>query len=74
MSEGDFMYVDTSKESYQKIINLDGVRTTVCENRFEVTTSPHAEINEQVAVQTLKDWLKWRRQQAQLREPSSVSE
>ena len=74
MSEGDFMYVDTTPQTYQRIINLDGVRTTVCENRFEVATSTNAEINEQIAVQALKDWLKWRRQQAQLREPSGVSE
>ena len=38
MSEGDFLYVDQS-ESYQRIINMDGVRTTVCANRFEIATT-----------------------------------
>ena len=68
------MYVDRNKESYQKIINLDGVRTTVCENRFEIATTTTCEINEQVAIHALKDWFRWRKEQAQLREPSSVSE
>jgi uncharacterized protein (DUF488 family) len=73
MSEGDFLYVEQTEHSYQRIINLDGVRTTVCENRFEVVTMPNAEVQEQVAMQMLKDWLRWRRQQAELREPSSMS-
>ena len=52
---------------------MDGVRTTVCENRFEIATTTYAEINDQVAIQALKDWLRWRKEQAQLREPSSMS-
>lgn len=72
MGEGDFLYAEQSDSSYQRVINLDGVRTTVCENRFEITTSRNAEVNEQVALVALKDWIKWRREQAQLREPSSL--
>jgi predicted peroxiredoxin len=73
MSEGDFLYVEQTEQSYQRIVNMDGVRTTVCENRFEIATLTNAEVNEQVAIHALKDWLKWRRYQAQLREPSGVS-
>jgi hypothetical protein len=73
MKDGDYMYVEQTENSYQRIINMDGVRTTVCENRFEIATSTHAEINEQVALQTFKDWLRWRKQQAELREPSGMS-
>ena len=72
MSKGDFLYVDQS-ESYQRIINMDGVRTTVCANRFEIATTTTCEINDQVAIHALKDWLRWRKMQAELREPSSVS-
>ena len=73
MSEGTYMYVEQTEYSYQRIINMDGVRTTVCENRFEIATLANAEVNEQVAIHALKDWLKWRKEQAQLREPSSMS-
>lgn len=73
MSEGDFLYVEQTEQSYQRIVNMDGVRTTVCENRFEIATLINAEVNEQIAIHALKDWLKWRRHQAQLREPSGVS-
>ena len=52
---------------------MDGVRTTVCANRFEIATTTTCEINDQVAIHALKDWLRWRRMQAELREPSSVS-
>jgi len=74
MNEGDYMYAEQTEHSYQRIINLDGVRTTICENRFEIATLPTAEVNEQVAIQTLKDWLRWRKHQAELREPSGMSE
>jgi len=73
MNEGTYMYVEQTEHSYQRIINMDGVRTTVCENRFEIATTTYAEINDQVAIQALKDWLRWRKEQAQLREPSSMS-
>ena len=73
MSEGTYMYVEQTEYSYQRIINMDGVRTTVCENRFEIATLANAEVNEQVAIHALKDWLKWRKVQAELREPSSMS-
>jgi len=72
MGEGDFLYVDQTEQSYQRIINLDGVRTTVCENRFEIVTMLNAEVQEQVAMQMLKDWLKWRRDQAKAREPGGL--
>ena len=73
MSEGDYMYVEQTEYSYQRIVNMDGVRTTVCENRFEIVTMPNAEVHEQVAMQMLKDWFRWRKVQAELREPSSLS-
>jgi hypothetical protein len=72
MSEGDFLYVDQTEQSYQRIVNMDGVRTTVCENRFEIATLATAEVNEQVAIHALKDWLRWRKMQAELREPSGL--
>ena len=73
MSEGDYMYVEQTEYSYQRIVNMDGVRTTVCENRFEIATLAHAEINEITAIHMLKDWIRWRKVQAELREPSSLS-
>jgi hypothetical protein len=73
MSEEDYMYVEQTGQSYHRIVNMDGVRTTVCENRFEIATLTFAEINENTAIHMLKDWIRWRKHQAELREPSSMS-
>jgi hypothetical protein len=61
MKDDDYILVSAG-EDYSKIVQTDGVRTTVCANRFEVLTSAHAEVNEQQAVQQLREWLKWRRE------------
>ncbi len=50
-----------NNENYQKVIQIDGIRTTVCLNRFEVVCMPHGEIFEQKMVQALKDWVRWRK-------------
>ena len=70
----DFMYADQTNGSYKRIIQLDGVRTTICENRLEIVVSPNSEVSEQVALHTLREWLRWRREQAQLREPRDLPE
>lgn len=49
-------------ENYRKVINMAGVRTTVCENRFEILTDPNNDINEQQAVQSLREWIQKRRE------------
>jgi hypothetical protein len=70
----DFMYSEQANGSYKRVVNLDGVRTTICENRFEILVSPNSEVWEQVSVQLLKDWIKWRKDQAELREPRDLPE
>lgn len=63
----DFMYHEKKDGSYKSIVQLDGVRTTICTNRFEISVSPHCEVWEQHAVQQLKEWIKWRKAQEELR-------
>lgn len=61
MENDDYILIDTG-EDYSKIVQTDGVRTTVCANRFEILTSARAEINEQQAMQQLREWIKWRKE------------
>ena len=71
MENDDNIEINTG-EDYSKIIQADGVRTTVCANRFEVLTSARAEINEQQAIQQLREWIRWRRDN-ELRESGYLS-
>ena len=72
MENDDYMLIETGKD-YSKIVQTDGVRTTVCANRFEVLTSARAEINEQQAIQQLREWIRWRREK-ELRESGYLPE
>jgi hypothetical protein len=49
--------------NYRKVTHMAGVLTTVCENRFEIIAGPLCEINEQQAVQALREWIQKRRQE-----------
>jgi hypothetical protein len=57
MADDDFIHISTG---YERIIQQDGVRTTVCENRYEVIAAPTAEVGEQQAVQQLREWIRAR--------------
>lgn len=70
MANDDYLLIEKGKD-YSKIIQTDGVKTTVCANRFEVLTSAHAEINEQQTIQQLREWIKWRRDK-ELRESGDM--
>ena len=59
MAKDDYIHVKIG-DDYEKITHIDGIRTTHCANRFEILTPPTSEINEQQAVQTLREWVKWR--------------
>ena len=60
-------------EPYSKVTQFDGVKTTVCLNRFEIACNPLSEVNEQQAVQQLREWLKKRREE-ELQRVGSLSE
>ncbi|NBT68375.1 MAG: hypothetical protein EBT78_11510 [Betaproteobacteria bacterium] len=59
MSHEDYIYINAGP-GYEKVIQHDGVRTTVCENRYELLASPTAEVPEQQAVQALREWIRGR--------------
>jgi hypothetical protein len=73
MSDDNYQYVQLYEGSYLRIVNEDGVRTTFADNRFEVEVLPRTEINEQSVVKKFRDWIRWRKREEELREPSSVS-
>jgi hypothetical protein len=72
MANEDYILVNTG-EDYSKVIQTDGVRTTVCANRFEILTSSRAEVQEQQAMQQLREWIRWRKEK-ELRVVGSLSE
>jgi hypothetical protein len=49
-------------EIQQRVIIMDGVRTTVCHNRFEIIVREGNVVYEQAAVTALRQWIKSRRQ------------
>ena len=61
----DFIHA-TGGENYERITNMAGVKTTICKNRFEVVCQPHAEVNEQRAIDDLKAWIAKRRDEEML--------
>jgi hypothetical protein len=69
----DYMYYKKDYETYERTLHLDGVRCTVRNNSFEISVQDNTEIWEQLAVQQLREWIKWRKEQAELRESRSVS-
>jgi hypothetical protein len=73
MSNEDYMYIEQTELAYVKVVNLDGVKTTISSNRFEISVQANTEIWEQLAVQHLRDWIRWRKEQEELRESRSVS-
>jgi len=72
MSNEDYMYYEKTEGRYSRTLHLDGVRLTVSNNVFEISVHDNTEIWEQLAVQNLREWIKWRKEQAEMREPRSV--
>lgn len=69
--EDDYLHVQLG-EKYEKVTHADGVRTTHCRNRFEIVISSTGELSEQQAVQAIKDWVKWRKAEDELRDAGCV--
>ena len=59
-------------EDYTRVVHQDGVKTTVCLNKFEIIVAPGNDLWEQQAVQSLREWVRWRREQEDLRESRGV--
>ena len=62
MKHDDYIEVQVG-ENYRKVVHMAGVRTTICANRFEILTDPNNDINEQQAVQSLREWIQKRREE-----------
>ena len=63
MANDDYIHIRTGPD-YEKVVQQDGVRTTVCENRYEILAGPTAEVSEQQAVQQLREWIRARNAKA----------
>ena len=68
----DFLYYEAGGD-VRRVVQQDGVRTTVCLNKFEMVVAPGNDLWEQQAVQNLREWIRWRRAQEELRQAGSVS-
>lgn len=71
MSDEDYTYFQGG-EDYKKITRIDGVQTTFCRNRFEIIAAPGNDIWEQQAIQSLREWIRWRKEE-QLRQAGDLS-
>ncbi len=56
--ENDYVYVEAD---YTRVIQHDGVKTTICENRLEVIATPGGDITEQNIVGLVREWIRWRK-------------
>ena len=72
MEDEKYIYTQISDEHYTQVTCADGVRTTICENRFEIVVQPRSDIWEQQAVQALREWIRKRKEK--LRESGDLSE
>ena len=63
----------THFENYERVVHQDGVKTTVCLNKFEIIVAPGNDLWEQQAVQSLREWVRWRKAQEELRESRGLS-
>ncbi len=59
-------------ERYRLLQQASGVRVTVCENRFEILVEPGSDAREQHLMGMVRDWVRDRRQKAQLRKPGDL--
>lgn len=59
----DFVYVEAGR---QRVTQSDGVKTTVCDNRFEIVANPRSDVQEQQAVQALREWIRKRKRSDEL--------
>ena len=72
MATDDYLYYQKDKDNYSRTLHLGGVRIVVSNNTFEISVHDNTEIWEQLAVQNLREWIRWRKEQAEMREPRSV--
>jgi hypothetical protein len=64
---------DIPNDTYRKVLHIDGTRITLSDQRFELSATVGNEIGEQQAVQRLREWIRWRKAQEELRESGLVS-
>jgi len=56
-------------EGLNRILHIDGVRLSITGNTFEVSVHTNTDVWEQQTIGILRKWIRWRKIQAQLREP-----
>lgn len=67
----DFEYYQGSPDC-RRVVQHNGVRTTQSLNRFEVIVDNGTDVWEQTVIQSLREWVKWRRTQEGMREPGDL--
>ena len=58
---------------YVFVVNHTGMRFTAGKDYFKLSVEPHSEINEQEAVKHMREWIRFRKAQEELRESGLVS-
>jgi hypothetical protein len=72
VKQDDYLYSEPDEGGGRRsVTQIDGVRVTVCENRFEVLAQPGSELREQQTVQMFREWM--RKRQEKLRATGDLS-
>mgnify|MGYP003338246565 CR=1 FL=1 len=69
--EDDYVYSEPEGGGRRSVTQHNGVRVTVCQNRFEVLLHPNGEMHEQNLVQALRGWIRHRQKELQRTEDLS---
>jgi hypothetical protein len=63
---------DTDDSPYKRVVRQDGLCAVYFEARFEISIHPLSDINEQIALQAFRAWIKGRKEQEKLRDSGNL--
>lgn len=73
MSDNQDVEFGDDTKGLNRTLHIDGVRLSITGNTFEISVHTNTEVWEQNTIQLLRKWIRWRKTQAQLREPWDLS-
>lgn len=73
MSDNQDVEFGDDTQGLNRTLHIDGVRLSITGNTFEISVHANTEVWEQNTIQLLRKWIRWRKTQAQLREPWDLS-
>ena len=69
MSDNINVEFGKGSEGYSRVFHIDGVRLSITNDTFEISVHANNDVWEQQTIGILRKWIRWRKTQAELREP-----